>query len=1361
MNMAANDAGRTACIAVSAPTALRTLAAEPAVSSDPNAAAAVAKSLAAVEALSPPGKNSGHRPATANPDGAGHPIKVLDVSAVIAELSTPGIAPARAVAILRDFAGDHGVGLAAARAIAEASSTLDGQAKCLAASAPSALAAFAAHPVAMASADAALWTSQAIANIAGSTAGLSACISASTPAALVKLAGQHAIMNSPDAVQYVAKALSNIAESDDGESACVAASAPAALVALAGQPAVVSNADAAHSVARALAVIADGDVGAFACIAASAPSALVVLSGQSAVKTNADAAQWVARALANIAASSGDAGASACIAASAPAALVLLAGEPAIKGNADAAQWVAAALLNISQLDAGALACVAASAPAALVMLAGETAVTTSTDAASYVASALCSIAGSDNCTSACVAAAAPAALVMLASQPAVKASARAAEVVAWALSNIAGSDDGNSACVAEFAPAALVMLAGQPAIKASAEAAARVAWALSNIASSENGTSACVAASAPAALVMLAGQPVVKASADAAQGVARALGEIADRNDGNAACIAASAPEALVMLAGQPAIMASADAAENVVWALSRIAENDAGASACAAVSAPAALVTLAGQPAAKASVDVARCVAMTLASIALCNEGKSACIASSAPAALVMLAGQPAVKTNADAVQYVAGALANIADDSNAGKSACIAASAPAALVMLAGQPAVKASADAAQTVAMALSNIAEIDAGASACVAAFAPAALVVLARLPAIRASADAAENVAAALSTISAAPGPNRAACVAAGAIPALQALAAQAAVLSSVASMAAVEDALEKLRHFGANGVVGFADGAAPGGGQSALGLVSWSSLVPDDSALPVRGGMGTIFKARWVKRGLDVAVKLLRASVLAPDEFARAATALEREAATLRLASEGGANRFVVAQHGTARGPPTEAWRTHLGNNVMLFARHGGGGVNGTLAAASPAISSVAGVGASASPMQPPGELFGLVMAWHEGGSLAALLHGGAVTWSARTPERLLLLERVAEGVNLLHSAEPTLIVHGDLKSDNVLLTAEGEPRLIDFGIAEVKRVITTSAGSVAAKTRAAGENAAASGDHAGGTWPYMAPEMYKSKKAAALPASTATDVYALATLCWEVLTGERPWADSTEPERISALRSTGDDAENLDWSRLPGDVPAVLRAQIEAGVALDRVARPTARELRDALRAAREQLESGHYDIFLSHSWDGSKHAPATSFIWRALRDKRHRVWVDETDMGHDLVKSMHEGIAASTVFVALVSRSYAKSNNCMLELREALRLGKPFIACLVEPDETWWPPASAKTNNERELAAAIDTKGFMFVDFRKACAAGNWAEPVPATLLQMLNADEAAPRLLRLVEDELRLQRERGLR
>ena len=511
---------------------------------------------------------------------------------------------------------------------------------------------------------------------------------------------------------------------------------------------------------------------------------------------------------------------------------------------------------------------------------------------------------------------------------------------------------------------------------------------------------------------------------------------------------------------------------------------------------------------------------------------------------------------------------------------------------------------------------------------------------------------------------------------------------------------------------------------------DAAAGIIDWAALVPDMNQKPLHGGMGAVFKARWQRPGMDVAVKLLRASTLSAEEYAEAAESLQREAEALRVASRRSMNRWVVPLYGTARGAPTQAWADKLGRQLALYESRSVG-----------------------SDVSSP-EIFGLVMAWQDGGTLAERLHGaGRPVWlRMHTAERLLLLERAAEGVALLHSAQPNMVVHGDIKSENLLLTSGGEPRLSDFGLAQVKRAVTTADNS---STRRHPNNSTA----AAGTWHYMAPEMFaqrsRSLNTPAAPASRTTDVYALTTLCWEALVVERPWGEFDDSSRIAALRN----AENLDWERLPDDVPIALRGLLERGTAFDRAQRPTARELCDGLRAARELLESGRFDVFLSHAWEGKSHAPVTAAVHRALHADHRRLWVDTTQMGHSMPDSMREGVAASAVFVVLVSRHYASRRNCLLELRAAKKKNKPIVAVLVEPDESWWPSTVAGTLAEQEVAAAIDTMTFQFADLRAACAADAWARPVVDAQRVRLNAPTALPMLLRLVRDALAVQQAGG--
>jgi len=105
--------------------------------------------------------------------------------------------------------------------------------------------------------------------------------------------------------------------------------------------------------------------------------------------------------------------------------------------------------------------------------------------------------------------------------------------------------------------------------------------------------------------------------------------------------------------------------------------------------------------------------------------------------------------------------------------------------------------------------------------------------------------------------------------------------------------------------------------------------------------------------------------------------------------------------------------------------------------------------------------------------------------------------PARLRLFLRVCEAVSEAHR---NLIVHRDLKPGNILVTSEGIPKLLDFGVA---RLLEPGADSVSPATAVS----------AGPLTPeYASPEQVRG-----LPVTTAIDIYSLGAVLYELLTGVR----------------------------------------------------------------------------------------------------------------------------------------------------------------------------------------------------------------------------------------------------
>ena len=120
---------------------------------------------------------------------------------------------------------------------------------------------------------------------------------------------------------------------------------------------------------------------------------------------------------------------------------------------------------------------------------------------------------------------------------------------------------------------------------------------------------------------------------------------------------------------------------------------------------------------------------------------------------------------------------------------------------------------------------------------------------------------------------------------------------------------------------------------------------------------------------------------------------------------------------------------------------------------------------------------------------------------------------DRLRLFCMVCEAV---HYAHCNLIVHRDLKPGNILVTEEGTPKLLDFGIARLLGADALNAGSDLAQTAC----------HAM-TPRYASPEQIRGG-----PITTGTDVYALGVILHELITGQFPYPLSEksryEQERI-----------------------------------------------------------------------------------------------------------------------------------------------------------------------------------------------------------------------------------------
>ena len=143
------------------------------------------------------------------------------------------------------------------------------------------------------------------------------------------------------------------------------------------------------------------------------------------------------------------------------------------------------------------------------------------------------------------------------------------------------------------------------------------------------------------------------------------------------------------------------------------------------------------------------------------------------------------------------------------------------------------------------------------------------------------------------------------------------------------------------------------------------------------------------------------------------------------------------------------------------------------------------------------------------LVMEYVEGLSLTEYCEQKNLS----VPARLQLFLSICAAVQHAHQH---LIIHRDLKPGNILVTAEGDVKLLDFGIAK------------ALDAAAYQPDLSLPGTH------LMTPEYASPEQLSGAPVTTASDVYSLGVVLYELLTGQRPFQfPSRQPHEVARIIS------------------------------------------------------------------------------------------------------------------------------------------------------------------------------------------------------------------------------------